>query len=361
MDHARYVRTRDAGTRPRPRTNEWFLSLKRDKPCADCAVVYPPQAMQWDHRPGTAKLGDIGRGLKGMPRHVILEEVAKCDLVCANCHALRTEARRAADANSSAGASSAPRMLQVAQRPRHIDAADVTPMDSEIYRLCSRCQTWKSQTAFHRSRTGQFSYCAECRREYDRRYYVKGGRVARLARQAVHKRNVREWLKQLKADRACADCTRTFAPAVMQWDHLPGAAKLGEISRMAGRARAILIAEIAKCELVCANCHAIRTARRATKHDVEEEAIGYQGHLSTVGVAGLEPANFLDPNQALYQAELHPARRSKCTGAQPSASATIPIAIATAATTRREPPSSSRRRVPMSAPMRIPDSRSGAT
>jgi hypothetical protein len=46
--------------------------------------------MQWDHLPGTPKLGDISQGLRGLSRDEILEEIAKCELVCANCHAIRT-------------------------------------------------------------------------------------------------------------------------------------------------------------------------------------------------------------------------------------------------------------------------------
>jgi len=49
--------------------------------------------MQFDHRPGTIKLGTISGDLRGRPRHVILDEIAKCDLVCANCHFVRTHER----------------------------------------------------------------------------------------------------------------------------------------------------------------------------------------------------------------------------------------------------------------------------
>jgi len=50
----------------------------------------------------------------------------------------------------------------------------------------------------------------------------------------------------------------------MQWDHLPGAHKLGNLSTtLRGRSREEILEEIAKCELVCANCHAIRTFQRA--------------------------------------------------------------------------------------------------
>jgi hypothetical protein len=47
--------------------------------------------MTFDHVRGT-KLFDVGRGFWGT-RARILEEVAKCEKVCANCHADRTYRR----------------------------------------------------------------------------------------------------------------------------------------------------------------------------------------------------------------------------------------------------------------------------
>jgi hypothetical protein len=46
--------------------------------------------MQWDHLPGNLKLGNISTDLRGRSRQEILDEIAKCELVCANCHAIRT-------------------------------------------------------------------------------------------------------------------------------------------------------------------------------------------------------------------------------------------------------------------------------
>jgi len=47
--------------------------------------------MQWDHLPGTAKKREVSNMvLRGFRRRTILEEIAKCELVCANCHAVRT-------------------------------------------------------------------------------------------------------------------------------------------------------------------------------------------------------------------------------------------------------------------------------
>ncbi len=148
------------------------------------------------------------------------------------------------------------------------DPADDTRVDRprgvRLMRHCARCGEWRPTSGFHDSRTGQFSYCGDCRREYDRRYYAERGRSARLQRQRVRASAAREWLQALKADVPCADCRRIFPSFVMQWDHLPGQEKLGEISRLSTGARAVILREIAKCELVCANCHALRTARRAT-------------------------------------------------------------------------------------------------
>lgn len=61
----------------------------KDKPCADCGIQYPPCAMEFDHVIGT-KLFDIGGNgsWKSLPK--LLAEIEKCDVVCANCHAMRT-------------------------------------------------------------------------------------------------------------------------------------------------------------------------------------------------------------------------------------------------------------------------------
>lgn len=71
----------------------WMNNLKAH-PCSDCKVTYPSYVMQWDHRPGTKKVADvstmIGQGYKGQAE----AEIEKCDLVCANCHAIRTHERR---------------------------------------------------------------------------------------------------------------------------------------------------------------------------------------------------------------------------------------------------------------------------
>lgn len=71
--------------------NEWYRTLKDGRPCSDCGGVFHYSAMEWDHRPGVAKFSELSSIItKTNSRRRVLEEIAKCDLVCANCHAVRT-------------------------------------------------------------------------------------------------------------------------------------------------------------------------------------------------------------------------------------------------------------------------------
>ena len=146
------------------------------------------------------------------------------------------------------------------------DIPDARIIDSAmptLYRLCARCREWKSGSEFHSSRTGQFSYCKECRRAYDRSYYRQRGGAARRQRQKRRNEEARAWMADLKRGVPCADCGGIFPTAIMHWDHLPGHEKIGELSTLVtARRRTLVLEELKKCELVCANCHAIRTSRR---------------------------------------------------------------------------------------------------
>jgi hypothetical protein len=139
-------------------------------------------------------------------------------------------------------------------------------MEDVALRLCARCGEWKLSSEFHVSRTGQFSYCRECRNEYDRAYYMTRGRAARLARSRAYRGRARAWMAALKEGIPCHDCGEVFPVWVMHWDHLPEYEKLDEISVMVGsRTREAILEELKKCELVCGNCHVMRTVNRSRR------------------------------------------------------------------------------------------------
>lgn len=68
------------------RKRDWLKSIKA-KPCADCGVSYPYYVMDFDHRED--KAFNIGAG-RGRSLSSLEAEVAKCDVVCSNCHRERT-------------------------------------------------------------------------------------------------------------------------------------------------------------------------------------------------------------------------------------------------------------------------------
>ena len=77
-----------------------MVQIKESSPCTDCGVSYPYYVMQFDHLADKeltpSRLVTYG-SLAKMRR-----ELAKCELVCANCHAARTYRRMFESAVESA-------------------------------------------------------------------------------------------------------------------------------------------------------------------------------------------------------------------------------------------------------------------
>lgn len=84
-------------TSARRKTRKLTAEIKETTPCVDCGESYPYYVMQFDHIPGKEKLGCIATMVgKNAAWEKIKEEILKCDIVCANCHAERTYKRRVA-------------------------------------------------------------------------------------------------------------------------------------------------------------------------------------------------------------------------------------------------------------------------
>ena len=93
--HARHRVRRVAQARARQqRFLDWHRALKGNTPCADCGGSFHFAAMQWDHLPGSTKITEIADLLRTGSSRKLREEIAKCELVCANCHAVRSYERQ---------------------------------------------------------------------------------------------------------------------------------------------------------------------------------------------------------------------------------------------------------------------------
>lgn len=77
-----------------------FLRSLRNVPCADCGGLFPPYVMDFDHRDPATKSFEITRVAGRVSRKKLLEEIAKCDIVCSNCHRVRTYHQQLARQNA---------------------------------------------------------------------------------------------------------------------------------------------------------------------------------------------------------------------------------------------------------------------
>ena len=127
---------------------------------------------------------------------------------------------------------------------------------------CGSCGSAKPLSEFHRRGRGYQTWCKLCRQRYDADYYRRT-RERRLAQKQALRAAMVAWYQDIKSRTPCADCGGYFHHAAMACDHLPGTVKIDDVSSLARRySWKAMLAEIAKCELVCANCHAVRSFRR---------------------------------------------------------------------------------------------------
>ena len=66
-----------------------FIDKFKEVPCADCGIQYPPYVMDFDHLPEYEKEIQIGKHVHYSVER-LLAEIEKCDVVCSNCHRIRT-------------------------------------------------------------------------------------------------------------------------------------------------------------------------------------------------------------------------------------------------------------------------------
>lgn len=65
----------------------------KNKPCADCMVIYPYYVMDLDHVRGSKKFNLSQATSHRRALTSVQEEIQKCDAVCSNCHRERTYCR----------------------------------------------------------------------------------------------------------------------------------------------------------------------------------------------------------------------------------------------------------------------------
>lgn len=76
-------------------------------------------------------------------------------------------------------------------------------------------------------------------------------------------------MDEIKLARGCIDCGYNLAPEALHFDHRDPAEKEFSVGLRIWSSWAKLLVEMAKCDVRCANCHAIRTRRMG--HHVKKD------------------------------------------------------------------------------------------
>ncbi|MCH5645183.1 hypothetical protein [Gordonia sp. ABSL49_1] len=127
--------------------------------------------------------------------------------------------------------------------------------NGKSWRCCVKCGETKPESEFYadgvqkgRHRPKRRLKCRQCTRAQMRKRYE----------------DRRREIDEYKSARGCADCGWNKHPRALDFDHLPGSGKEYIVSQLVtgNYPMTKVWAEIAKCEVVCSNCHRIRTAER---------------------------------------------------------------------------------------------------
>ena len=95
-------------------------------------------------------------------------------------------------------------------------------------------------------------------------YCGEGVKTKHISRRRDKRNNMRKYLMEYKQSRGCSDCGESYPYYMLDFDHLEdkkhNLSALGQFNSLDE-----LKDEVAKCEVVCANCHRIRTYNRLLK------------------------------------------------------------------------------------------------
>ena len=143
--------------------------------------------------------------------------------------------------------------------PDHVDGAAKSGHVSRLVQLCV------SEARLRAELEGCVPRCARCHRLVTQVQRPCAWRSATNLPPSWRRRlDMQDRNDAISCAAGCADCGWSGWARGLDWDHVRGAKVRGGVATLIanGRPWGEIAAEIAKCEVVCANCHRIRTAVR---------------------------------------------------------------------------------------------------
>lgn len=108
--------------------------------------------------------------------------------------------------------------------------------------------------------------CTECNKDYNKEYWQKTKEI-RIKQKTITKKNRRflayDFLRQYCLENPCEICKEDDY-IVLEFDHLDRSTKRESISNLISKGLSLKVIkeELAKCRVLCANCHRRETAKQ---------------------------------------------------------------------------------------------------
>lgn len=124
----------------------------------------------------------------------------------------------------------------------------------EMNKTCTKCGLSKDTELFKMRDGKPESVCKECTNAYLSEYYRRNKQTY-LNKQRLRKADWKEWYKEYKSTLRCIKCGESH-PGCLDFHHRDPSTKEYSIS-VSGPSlgRDKLLIEIAKCDILCVNCH----------------------------------------------------------------------------------------------------------
>jgi hypothetical protein len=153
------------------------------------------------------------------------------------------------------------------------------PIDGQELRRCGHCLRDLPIESFNRHPTGRQWWCRDCYRAYFRARSAVHRRQVRLAR-SDRRLKARQFVADYLCVRPCSDCGEADS-SVLEFHHVRE--KSRNICDMvnAGSSIRALERELARCVVVCANCHRLRTAAAAASWRLDPSSLDCAFHLTS--------------------------------------------------------------------------------
>ena len=147
-------------------------------------------------------------------------------------------------------------------------------------KTCARCRQVKQDDMFYLRKRGRragelYHWCKDCYMKRGREYYFQN-KDRQLPLTLARNRRCRLKLKSLLAlikEKPCAVCGKKYPHWILEFDHRKEEQKINNVSTLANRLNSnvkIILDEVKKCDVLCANCHRDRTAKRFWKKNIKE-------------------------------------------------------------------------------------------